>query len=72
MCGGSFSELGINDNLRWRTVGEDFFLFFARTVEDALSFHRSEKCKKKSLVLERSQHGYIGGPTRWWHATYEG
>jgi hypothetical protein len=23
----SFSELGINDNLRWRTVGEYFFCF---------------------------------------------
>ena len=25
--GGSFSELGINDNLGWRTVGECFFFF---------------------------------------------
>ena len=25
--GGSFSELGINDNLGWGIVGEDFFYF---------------------------------------------
>jgi len=26
-CGGSFSELGINGNLGWGTIGEDFFCF---------------------------------------------
>jgi len=25
--GGSFSKLGINGNMGWRTVGEDFFFF---------------------------------------------
>ena len=43
---GSFSELGINGNLGWRTVGEDFFCFCQKknkndnlgwgTLEDAL------------------------------------
>jgi len=28
--GGTFSELGINGNLGWRTVGEGFFLFLSK------------------------------------------
>ena len=30
--GGFFSELGINGNLGWRTVGEDFFCFYQKKI----------------------------------------
>ena len=34
--GGSFSELGINGNLGWRTVGEDFFYFCQKKIRMAI------------------------------------
>ena len=36
--GGAFSELGINGNLGWETVGEDFFCFCQKNKNDNLEW----------------------------------
>jgi len=45
--GGTFSELGINGNLGWRTVGEGFFLFLPKKIRMATWDGNSWRCSKK-------------------------